>query len=79
LKGEEVANGLNGKAKKENVGINDVNPCQLKVGTEIEMEHTDDERVAQQIALDHLAEFPDYYTFLVEMESFLKLKHGDRV
>lgn len=33
----------------------------LKVGTEIEKEHTDDEETAKKIAADHLAEDPDYY------------------
>jgi hypothetical protein len=35
---------------------------------EIEKEHTDRSEVAKQIALDHLAEIPDYYTRLVAME-----------
>jgi len=33
----------------------------LARGTKIEMEHTDDEALAQEIAKDHLAEHPDYY------------------
>ena len=34
---------------------------QLAIGIIVEMEHTDDKQVARQIAMDHLAEYPDYY------------------
>lgn len=37
---------------------------QLRVGTEIELEHTPNRRVARRIALDHLREDPTYYTKL---------------
>jgi hypothetical protein len=37
---------------------------QLKIGIEVELEHTDDEKVAEKIARDHLAEDPHYYTKL---------------
>lgn len=33
----------------------------LRLGTEMEMEHTSDSEIAQSIAMDHLAEDPDYY------------------
>ena len=33
----------------------------LEQGVKVEMEHTDDERVAEKIARDHLAEDPKYY------------------
>jgi len=33
----------------------------LRAGTDVEMEHTTDPKVAQQIAMDHLAEDPEYY------------------
>lgn len=42
----------------------DVNPEQLKMGIKVEMEHTDDPKKAKVIALQHLAEVPDYYTKL---------------
>jgi hypothetical protein len=32
------------------------------------MEHTNNRDVAERIALDHLAEIPDYYTRLLAME-----------
>jgi len=41
---------------------------QLKMGVRVEMEHTTDKQEAKRIALDHLYEFPDYYTRLKIME-----------
>jgi hypothetical protein len=49
-------------------------PEQLAMGIEVELEHTNDRRLAEEIARDHLAEqirkgLPqDYYTRLAEME-----------
>lgn len=43
---------------------NKVDAEQLKIGIEVELEHTDDEKVAEKIARDHLAEDPHYYTKL---------------
>lgn len=34
---------------------------QLKKGIEVEMEHTHDRRLAEEIAKDHLEEDPQYY------------------
>ena len=45
---------------------------QLLMGLEIELEHTDDPMVALEIAMDHLAEIPDYYTRLKTMEAEAK-------
>lgn len=42
---------------------------QLKKGIKVELEHTTDEKVAEEIALDHLDEFPDYYDRLEQAES----------
>lgn len=42
--------------------------AQVKLGVDIEQEHTSDPEKAKVIALDHLVEFPDYYTRLVAME-----------
>ena len=39
----------------------DFDPENLKIGTEVEMEHTDDPNIAQEIAMDHLVEDPEYY------------------
>ena len=39
-----------------------VNPTQLSIGIQIEMEHTNDLDIAKEIAMDHLTEDPEYYT-----------------
>ncbi len=39
---------------------------QLRMGIEVEKEHTDDPEVAEKIARDHLVEDPEYYTKLKE-------------
>lgn len=41
---------------------------ELKMGIKVEFEHTRDPEIAREIALDHLAELPDYYTRLIDME-----------
>jgi hypothetical protein len=41
---------------------------QLVKGIKVEMEHTDDIEVAKEIAMDHLAEDPNYYTKLKRIE-----------
>ncbi len=42
--------------------------AELETGIGVEMEHTNDRAVAEEIAKDHLAEDPDYYKKLLEME-----------
>jgi len=42
-----------------------VNPAQLALGVQIEMEHTNDEKIATEIALDHLTEDGQYYQKLI--------------
>lgn len=44
----------------------DVNPEELELGIRVEMEHTNDREIAKEIALDHLAEDPKYYSKLGE-------------
>lgn len=39
-------------------------PHQLKMGIEVEHEHTTNKKIAEIIAKAHLAEDPDYYTKL---------------
>jgi hypothetical protein len=51
-----------GRAKEKGITEKDVDPEQLKIGIQVEMEHTDDKDLATQIALDHLAEKDTYYT-----------------
>jgi hypothetical protein len=49
-------------------------PDELEMGIEVEMEHTDDPDIAEQIARDHLAENPNYYTDLKSCENQNKIK-----
>lgn len=39
-------------------------PAELKMGIEVEMEHTRDRKIAKQIAKHHLDENPHYYSDL---------------
>ena len=41
-----------------------VDPREVARGVLVEMEHTNDSRIAREIACDHLAEDPAYYTKL---------------
>ena len=54
-------------AKKHNVSVDKINK-QLDKGIKVEKEHTNDEKKARRIALDHLFEIPDYYDRLGKME-----------
>lgn len=45
----------------------------LKEGIKVEMEHTHNEKIAKEIAMDHLTEDPEYYTRLKEIESIQKI------
>lgn len=53
--------------KKHGVGYKDL-MSELSKGIKVEMEHTGDLALAREIALDHLNEFPDYYTRLEKVE-----------
>ncbi len=55
------------KGKKDKV-----NKEQLEMGKKVEKEHTTNPEIAEKITRDHLAEFPDYYTHLEEMENNAK-------
>src|SRR5210317_632118 len=48
-------------ADKHNVDVKEIEK-EIRVGTKIEMEHTDSKKLAKEIAMDHIAEFADYYT-----------------
>lgn len=52
--------------KGDNLTSDDVDAYELEVGRQVEMEHTNNPKIAEQIALDHLAEHDDYYSRLVE-------------
>ena len=45
---------------------NSVDPNQLSLGIQIEMEHTNDPDIAKEISMDHLTEDPEYYTKLIK-------------
>jgi len=47
-------------------------PHWLKVGTDVEMEHTTSRELAAIIAKHHLLEHPLYYQYLAAMEKYLK-------
>lgn len=57
-----------GNANEKGFETADADPAELAMGIEIEKEHSPDISVRARIALDHLAEIPDYYTRLKEME-----------
>jgi len=75
LKKEEVLKGgladnktLNDLAKKHKVDVNTLTK-ELHNGIKTEMEHTTNKQKAKEIAMDHLAEDPKYYTKLKKVES----------
>lgn len=76
---EKIEGGISDKkslkeiAQKHDVDIDDILK-QLEIGIKVEMEHTDDPKVAIEIAKDHICEFPTYYTELDKMEQSLKDK-----
>ena len=61
-----------GKSIEKNLDPTTVDPQQLEMGMEIEKEHIDNPVITKKIALDHLAEDPQYYTHLKEMEDAAK-------
>jgi hypothetical protein len=54
--------------RKERYAAVLADPKQVMAGIRVEREHTDSDETAYIIALDHLAEIPDYYTLLLKME-----------
>ena len=53
----------------------DVDPRQLAMGIKVEKEHAkNNPRLAREIAMDHLAEIPDYYSRLKRMERAAGIK-----
>ncbi len=57
--------------KGDKLNPKDVDSNQLQMGIKIEMEHTKSAKLAKEIALDHLAEDPQYYSKLKKA----KLEH----
>lgn len=68
-----LADGMTAKdiAAKHGVPVKDIT-SELNKGIRVEMEHVDDDKLAKEIALDHLFEIPDYYTRLDDMEEEAK-------
>jgi hypothetical protein len=54
-------------AKRHSVSLKRI-LSQLEKGIKVEHEHTSNARIAREIALDHLKEFPDYYDRLEKVE-----------
>jgi hypothetical protein len=64
-------------AKKHSVPISKIK-SELVLGIKVEKEHSDDQAIATEIALDHLAEFPDYYTRLIKMEKTAEIELNNK-
>jgi len=62
LKEGEAITTLKKQGLAKNRSDKDFDPIELEIGTAVEFEHVDDEEGAKEIAKDHLAENPHYYT-----------------
>jgi len=62
-KSERIKGGLADKKKPS-----DFDKKKLKAGAKVELEHTSDKKIAQEIAMDHLTEDKDYYKKLKTIE-----------
>jgi len=62
----QISGVFSGVAKQKGITESDVDQEQLKRGIKTELEHTGNRDVAKIIALDHLAEDPEYYNKLEE-------------
>lgn len=60
----------------DDANILDFDPVQISKGIKIEMEHTNDPKVALEITMDHLTEMPDYYDHLEDMEANAEEEHS---
>jgi hypothetical protein len=63
-------------AKKHGVSLDYV-IRQAEIGSTVEREHTTNHEEAYGIALQHIAEFPNYYKHLLKMEKQLKSQWGN--
>lgn len=52
--------------KGDNINPNKFDKAELKVGIKVEREHTDSDKAALEIAIDHLSENPHYYSELIK-------------
>jgi hypothetical protein len=69
---ELVEGGDKGLSRKAGTKPSEVCPKQLAMGIKVEREHSDNPKVQKEIAMDHLTEFPKYYTALAKAEKDLK-------
>lgn len=60
---DQIKGGLADKKKPS-----DFDASAIKQGIKVEMEHTDNKSIAREISMDHLAEDPNYYKKLKEVE-----------
>lgn len=51
---------------------------EIKMGIQVEYEHTNDFWTSLDIVMDHMAEFPDYYTRLKRMEEEAEKYWGEK-
>lgn len=65
---EKVAKELIPYGRAKGMKPSDFNPKQIEMGEKVEMEHTNNPDIAQEISMDHLTEIPNYYTHLKKME-----------
>lgn len=63
----------------DNASPSDFSKKQLAKGRKVELEHTDNPALAQEIAKDHLTEDPRYYTHLAKMEKAAAAIRGKMV
>ena len=62
----ELPDALKG-GKADGMSPEDFDPEQLAAGVKVEMEHTNDPKVAEKIAMDHLSEDTEYYEKLASI------------
>lgn len=58
--------------RKPWMNLKGINRRELHIGLNMELEHTQSKNRARNIALDHLRQFPNYYSNLVRMERRMK-------
>lgn len=67
-----------GLAERKGFTEADADPWELRRGEKHELEHTNDRSLARQIALDHLAEDPRYYSRLKSCETMTSKAEGGK-
>ena len=60
--------------RADNKDITKYNLIQLMMGIKVELEHTTNKMIALEITMDHLEEFPYYYTRLEKMEKEMEME-----